>query len=258
MREITVGRAHVPYRVMGEGRPLVLVHGGSPGSKAWDGVAGAFTGTSTVVLPDLSGSDAARDDGGELTVELLVEQLTAVISDLGKGPADVVGHSMGASVAAALAAVRPDLVRSVVSVTGWAGRGDEYLRNAFTVWRDLAGDGDTFARYTMLIAFSREHLAAIGPAAVAELATAFRPHPGRLRQIDLASRLDVRDLLPGIQAPTLVIGCARDTLISAEYSRALAADIPGASYEEVDSGHIVMAERPTEFVKLVRDFIHPG
>ncbi|MEV0353351.1 alpha/beta hydrolase [Nonomuraea sp. NPDC050680] len=258
MRELTVGAARVPYRVMGEGRPLVLVHGGSPGSKAWDGVAGAFTGTSTVVLPDLSGSDAARDDGGELTVELLVEQLEAVISDLGAGPADVVGHSMGASVVATLAAVRPDLVRNVVLVAGWTGRGDAYLRNALTVWRDLAGDGDTFARYTMLIAYSREHLASIGPAAVEELAGAYRPHAGRLRQIDLALRLDVRDLLPQVQAPTLVIGCAHDALISVAYSRELAAAIPGASYAEVDSGHNVTAERPTEFVKLVRDFIHTG
>ncbi|WP_169982292.1 alpha/beta fold hydrolase [Microbispora sp. H10836] len=255
MREITVGTARVPYRVMGEGRPLVLVHGGSPGSTAWDGVAGAFAEAAMVVLPDLSGSDAARDDGGELTVELLAEQLAAVISDLGQGPADVVGHSLGAAVAAALAAVRPDLVRGLVSVAGFAGLGDEYLRNALTVWRDLAGDAGTFPRYTMLLAFSRAHLNSIGRAAVEELAAAYRANAGRLRQIDLALRLDVHDLLPRVQAPTLVIGCARDALVPVENCHELAAAIPGASYEELDSGHIVMAERPKELVALVQDFI---
>ena len=54
-----------------------------------------------------------------------------------------------------------------------------------------------------------------------------------------------------------MIGCARDALISVEYSRELAAAIPGASYAEVDSGHNVTAA-PKEFVKLVRDFIHTG
>ncbi|GAA5037737.1 alpha/beta fold hydrolase [Actinopolymorpha pittospori] len=256
MAEITVGAARVPYRVMGEGRPLLLVHGTNAGSKSWDGVAGAFTSTSRVVLPDLSGSDATRDDGRALTVELLAGQLAAVISDLGEGPADVVGHSMGAPVVAALAAVRPDLVRSIVLVAGFAGQGDEYFRNALIVMRDLAGDGDTFARFAMLLVFSREHLGSIGRASVEELAAAYRPNAGRLRQIDLDLRLDVRDLLPRVQAPTLVIGCARDAMAPVENSRELAAAIPGASYEEMDSGHIVMAERPKEFVKLVRDFIN--
>ncbi|MCW6005736.1 alpha/beta hydrolase [Micromonospora sp. CPCC 205371] len=255
MGEIAVGAARVPYRVMGEGRPLVLVHGTNAGSRMWDGVAGAFADTSTVVLPDLSGSDAARDDGSDLTVELLAGQLAAVISDIGAGPADVVGHSMGAPVITALAAVRPDLVRSLVLVAGFAGQGDEYLRNVLIVLRDLAGDPDTFARFAMLVAFSREHLGALGRAAVEELAAAYRPTAGRLRQIDLDLRLDVRDLLARVQAPTLVIGCARDALAPVENSRELAAGIPGASYKELDSGHVVVAERPEAFVKLVRDFI---
>jgi len=255
MRKITVGAAHVPYRVQGQGRPLVLVHGGNPGSTSWDGVVGAFTDTSTVVLPDLSGSDAAQDDGGELTVPLLAEQVAAVIRDLGPGPVDVVGHSLGAAVAAALAAARPDLVRRLVLVAGFAGPGDEVLRNALTVWRDVAGEPAVFARYTMLIAFSREHLGSLGRAAVEELATAYRASPGRLRQIDLALRLDVRDLLPQIQAPTLVVGCARDTLVHVENCRELAAAIPGASYREVDSGHVVVAEQPGQLVELVRGFL---
>ncbi|WAL69120.1 alpha/beta hydrolase [Amycolatopsis cynarae] len=256
MREVTVDAARVPYRVLGEGRPLLLVHGTNAGSKSWDRVAGAFTGTSKVVLPDLSGSDAARDEGRELTVELLTGQLAAVISDLGEGPVDVVGHSMAAPVVAALAADRPDLVRNLVLVAGFAGQGDEYFRNALTLWRDLAGDAGAFARYAMLLAFSRAHLASLGRAAVEELAAAYQPNAGRLRQLDLDLRLDVRDLLPRVQAPTLVIGCTRDVLAPVESSHELAAAIPGASYAELDCGHIVMAERPKEFVKLVRDFIN--
>lgn len=255
MREITVGAARVPYRVLGAGRPLVLVHGGSKGSQGWDKVAETFAETRTVVLPDLSGSDAAHDDGGALTVELLTEQVAAVISDLGQGPADVVGHSMGGAVVANLAATRPELVRRLVLVSGWTGQGEEYLRQALSLWRDLAGDADAFARYTMLIAFSRTYLESLTPAAVAELATSYRPAPGRLRQIDLALRLDVRDLLPQIQAEALVIGCPADALISAAYSRKLTGALPNATYAEIDAGHIAMAEQPAEFAKLVRDFI---
>ncbi|MCP2324013.1 pimeloyl-ACP methyl ester carboxylesterase [Hamadaea flava] len=255
MIEITVGSARVPYRTTGQGRPLVLVHGTNRGGASWDGVADAFADRCTVVLPNLSGSDLARDDGRDLTGEQLADQVAAVIADVGAGPADVVGHSMGAVVVATLAATRPDLVRTAVLAAGFAGQGDEYFRNVLTVWRDLAGVPDTFARYAMLQAFSREYLNSLDRAAVDELAGGYQPNANRLRQLDLDLRLDVRQLLPRIQAPTLVIGGSRDTLVPVEHSRELAAGIPGAAYAELDCGHLMATERPAEFVKLVRDFI---
>ncbi len=127
-----------------------------------------------------------------------------------------------------------------------------------TVCRDLIGDAGTFARFSMLTAFSREWLNSIGHTAVAELATAYQANSGRLRQIELGLRLDVRDLLPRIQTPTLVIGCARDALVPVENSAELASAIPGASYAELDSGHVAMVERPKELLRLIRDFIDQG
>lgn len=51
-----------------------------------------------------------------------------------------------------------------------------------------------------------------------------------LRQIDLNLRLDVRDLLPKIQARTLVIGCGRDLTVPVENSRELHAAITGSEF----------------------------
>ncbi|AYF78075.1 alpha/beta hydrolase [Nocardia yunnanensis] len=255
MNEITVGAARVPYRVLGQGRPLVLVHGTSVGSRNWDGVAAAFQDTRTVVLPDLSGSDAARDDGGELTVESLAEQVAAVITATGAGPADVVGHSMGAAVVAALAAGRPDLVRRIALVTGPVDQSDNYFHHAMLLWRGLAEDPAAFARLAMLLAFSRAHLATLSPAAVDELAAGYLPAPGRLRQLDLVLRLDIRDLLPRIQAPALVIACTHDAILAVDGPRQLAAGIPDSTYAEIDCGHMPMFEKPDELTKLVRDFL---
>ncbi|MEV4170564.1 hypothetical protein [Nonomuraea sp. NPDC049709] len=50
------------------------------------------------------------------------------------------------------------------------------------------------------------------------------------------------DLLPKITAPTLVIGNPRDYLVPVERARAL----PGGEYAELDSGHVVVHERPAE------------
>ncbi|MFI6174106.1 alpha/beta fold hydrolase [Nonomuraea sp. NPDC051191] len=251
---LTVSGTRVAYRTLGDGPALVLLHGTGPGSVTWDGVAGHFTDRNTVILPDLGGSDLAEDDGAPLTVEGLTRQLAAVIEHSGKAPVDLLGFSLGAVVALSLAATRPELVRRLIPISGWAHTEDAYLRTALQIWLSLAGTPDAFARFSMLTAFSRRHLNSLSPEDLESRATYFQPHPGRLRQIDLGRRVDLRHLLPRIQAPTLVVGAAHDGLIPVENSRELHAAIPGSSYLELDTGHVSSAERLDDFVKLVRDF----
>ncbi|KAB2381031.1 alpha/beta fold hydrolase [Actinomadura montaniterrae] len=255
MTTLTVGNARVPYRTEGSGPALVLVHGAGPGSVMWDGLLDRFTGDRTVILPDLSGSDPAEDDGAPLTIETLGAQVNAVIEDAVGGPADVVGFSLGAPTVAAAAALRPDLVRRLVPVAGLTHAGDEYVRQYMTTWLELAGTPDGFGRFATLTAYSRPFLNQIGPGGVEEMRTFMRPTEGLLRQIDLVRRLDIRELLPRITAPTLVIGATRDQTIPVENHRELFAAIAGSEYAELDTGHVAMAERPDEFAKLVRDFL---
>jgi uncharacterized protein len=68
-------------------------------------------------------------------------------------------------------------------------------------------------------------------------------------------RADVRDQLQLVKAPTLVVGCILDHLVPVENARALHAAIPGSSYAELDSGHVVSAEKPDELVGLLRSFL---
>ncbi|NUW44531.1 alpha/beta fold hydrolase [Nonomuraea rhodomycinica] len=253
-KNLTVDGARIAYRTLGTGPALVLVHGTGPGSVTWDGIAERLADRNTVILPDLGGSDVAQDDGGPLTLEALTRQLAAVIEDCGQAPVNLVGHSLGAVVVLSLAATRPELVRTLVPVSGLAHTEDEYVRNTLRLWLDLADDPELFARFAMLAAFSRRHLNEIGRDAVEELARAFRAHPDRIRQIDLVLRVDIRRLLPQIKAPTLVIGTTQDALVPAENSREIHAAIPGSSYAELDSGHVSRVERPDDLIKLVRDF----
>ncbi|QFG23199.1 alpha/beta fold hydrolase [Actinomadura sp. WMMB 499] len=255
MPTITVDGARIPYRVEGTGPALVLVHGVGPGAAMWDGVLDRFTGHRTVVRPDLAGSDAASDDGAPLTAGTLAAQVAAVIEDAGTGRADVLGFSLGAPVAAAVAALRPDLVRRLVPVAGVAGPGDEYVRQLVASWLAAAGDTDAFARHSTLLAYSRGFMNRAGHAAVEQAHAFMAPTPDRLRQVDLVGRIDVRDLLPRITAPTLVIGALHDATLPVENHREFSTGIAGAEYAELDSGHVVMGERTDEFLKLVEDFL---
>ncbi|AUG78345.1 hydrolase [Kitasatospora sp. MMS16-BH015] len=251
-----------------EGSPaptLVLVHGtGSAGAAlTWGQLAPRFAEHRAVVTPDLSGTDRTTDDGAPLTVEGLAAQVTAVIEDLehgpaaGRGPVDLLGFSMGAPVVAAVAALRPDLVRRLILVAGWAHtEGDEYLRNLFTLWRTLGPlDAEAFGRSVSMTGFSRGFLNTIGRDQVEQLIPNLPPTPGTLRHVDLDTRIDIRALLPLVQAPTLVIGGTEDATVPVEQTRALHAAIPGSSYAELPAGHVLFFERPEEFRALVEDFV---
>ncbi|MEV7004899.1 alpha/beta hydrolase [Streptosporangium sp. NPDC051022] len=259
MATVTVGDARVHYDRIGAGPVLVLVHGtGSAGAElTWGQVAPRLADRRTVITPDLSGAERTVDDGSPLTVEGLARQVVAVIEHAGADQVDLLGFSMGASVVAAVAATRPDLVRRLVTVAGWAHTdGDEYLRNLFTLWRRLgAVDAEGFGRSVTMTGFSRGFLNAIGRDEVEKLVPNVPPTPGTLRHVDLNLRVDVRHLLPLIQAETLVVGCAQDATVPVENSRALHAAIPGSAYAELDAGHVAFFEKPDEFVKLVRDFV---
>ncbi|MFI7274060.1 alpha/beta fold hydrolase [Streptomyces sp. NPDC049879] len=264
MTTITVADARVHYEEFGsgEGVPLVLVHGtGSAGAGlTWGDLAPRFAERRPVVTVDLSGSDRTEDEGGPLTVEGLADQVSAVVGAVSRGPVDLLGFSMGAPVAAAVAALRPEQVRRLVLVSGWAHTdGDEYLRNLFTLWLRLGSlDADAFGRSVTMTGFSQSFLNTIGRDQVEQLIPNMPPTPGTLRHVELDTRVDIRKLLPRISARTLVVGARHDATVPVAHSKALHAAIAASDYAELDAGHVVFFEQPDAFLGAVTRFLDAG
>ncbi|MEV7612574.1 alpha/beta hydrolase [Streptomyces sp. NPDC089799] len=265
MATVDVNGAQVHYEKTGSGPALVLVHGtGSTGAALnWGQVLPRFAPNHTVITPDLSGTDVTVDDGSPLTSEGLAAQVIAVIEDAigdaGDGPVDLLGFSMGSTVAATVAALRPDLVRRLILVAGWAHTdGDTYLRSLFTLWQDLGTtDPASFGRAVAMTGFSRRFLNSIDHAAFDVLVSNMPPSAGTLRHIAYDLEVDIRGLLPRIGAPTLVIGGTQDITVPVEHSRALHEAIPGSRYTELDAGHVMFFEQEDLFVGLVDGFTLP-
>ena len=82
------------------------------------------------------------------------------------------------------------------------------------------------------------------------LKAAKQDHAGAIKGWDCFERL------PRIKQPTLVLHGAEDVLILPENGRVLAAQIPDARFELIESsGHIPMAEQPHKTVELIRRFL---
>jgi pimeloyl-ACP methyl ester carboxylesterase len=97
---------------------LLILHGFLEQSAAWDRVARALP-ERRVVVPDHRGHGLSDHIGPGCTYHFwdYVGDVDAVIDDLG-GPVDLVGHSMGGSMAVLVAALLPNKVRKLVLIEG--------------------------------------------------------------------------------------------------------------------------------------------
>ncbi|NKX55192.1 alpha/beta fold hydrolase [Arthrobacter mobilis] len=96
--------------------PLILLHGWACSSAYWAPLARELGQAGRSVLaPDLPGyGGEALDPGADWTVEKVAARLAADLG--GTGPAHWIGHSLGGSVAATIAARQPALAASVTLV----------------------------------------------------------------------------------------------------------------------------------------------
>jgi pimeloyl-ACP methyl ester carboxylesterase len=264
MPTLQVADTQVHYRKNGTGPGLLLVHGSTADSEAnFAGLRPYFTDRHTVITPDYAGSGlTALPPGGTLTLDHLVDQIAAVAqaeSDStgnDSAPLDVVGASLGAVVAAALAADHPHLVNRLVLVGGWARNDDPRQQLALGLWRRLADlDPQAYGEFITLLSLAPGHLSGLAPEQIAKLAASALPTEGARRQIDLDITVDIHNKLAEIRAPTLVIGARQDQVIPIAHSRDLHTGIAGSRYAEIDGGHNIPFENPGELAGLITEFL---
>lgn len=169
----------------------------------------------------------------------------------------LVGHSLGAEVAAAVAARQPGEVRSLLVHAGWATTGPREAL-MFDLWsRLLAADVELLARHLVLQAMSPALLQQATISELDELVVGFASmlDPAIAGQIELNGRIDLVAVLPDIRARTLVLASADDRIIPPPHQRAVAETIPDARYREIVGGHGLPFEDPARFFATVTDWV---
>ncbi|MFE6926156.1 alpha/beta fold hydrolase [Nocardia sp. NPDC057663] len=239
------------------------VHGSGPGIVLAHGGGGSIESNYGVVLSDLAAehtvvaSDYPGDDT-PLTLDDLADALVAAAVDAGVPTFTIVGFSLGTAVAVRAAARHPERVTGLVLTAGLAVP-DNRARLIVRAWQDLLDRGahESFARLVLLTGFSAEFVNALPAAAIEEMVaqTAAAIPGGTRRQAALIETVDTTSDLPGIAVPTLIVNTTADLLVDPANSRALATAIPSAEYTEIAAGHVVMAEQPDEWRKVLLEFL---
>ena len=104
-----------------DGPPILLVHGFGADRLSWLANQHPLSGAGRVYVLDLPGHGETPLAGAG-GLDALTRAVETAIDGSGLGPMHIVGHSLGGAVAIALAAARPDLVRSLALIAA-AGLG---------------------------------------------------------------------------------------------------------------------------------------
>ena len=111
-RNLRIGRAGPA-----EGDPVVLIHGYSGDLNSWLFNIEALAARRPVIAVDLPGHGGSSKDVGDGSLRELSGAVAAALAAIGVSSAHLVGHSLGAAVAARLALDQPEMAKSLTLIT---------------------------------------------------------------------------------------------------------------------------------------------
>jgi pimeloyl-ACP methyl ester carboxylesterase len=275
-RWLEIGGRRVNVIELGSGPPVVFVHGLSGSWQNWLEQLPVFARDHRVVAFDLPGFGASEMPNWHISISGYGRWLDALYDALGIDVAALVGNSMGGFISAELAIAYPARVERLVLVSA-AGLTVEHQRHdrtlavlrtldrrlaAYAGW--LGTRSDTLARRPRarqmifgLVAHRPDLLP--GPLVAEQIRGSGKP--GFVPALDALTSYPIRDRLPEIACPTLIVWGTKDWLVPVRDADEFARLIPNArKVVWPKTGHMAMLERPAAFNRLLAAFLaeEPG
>lgn len=264
MDTVIVDGLRVAYERVGAGPPVVLAHGYvGDGRATWGPQLDALADGYTVVAWDAPGAGLSADPPENWGMAGYADCLAGFIDGLGLVNPHVVGLSSGGALAIELCRRHSGVASTVVLASAYAG------------WGGSLPAAVAQQRLVQALALSdlppEQLVATILPTMFAEstpedLVSAFGAslmefHPVGLRAMARACAEDLRDALPRVNVPTLLIYGDKDIRAPRDVADHIHTAIPGSKLVVLPgAGHICNIDDAPEFNRAVRAFLgeHAG
>ena len=248
------------YESHGEGDPLLCVMGLGADHTAWVLNVPEWSGSRRVVVFDNRdvGQSSYAEDPYEVS-DMAADAL-ALADHLELETFDLVGLSLGGTIAQEMALAQPERVRTLTLAVTYGGNGGWGVQRAKVFREFLAGmSREARGEFLMALVYSEILFDNEQFETAARETMLAHPHPQSneafIRQLDAGSRHEARDRLAELRMPVHVIGAERDIMVPSHKSPELARLIPGAKLTMLDAGHAVNVEAAQEFNAAVVEFI---
>ena len=271
-RWIIVNDRAVNVIELGEGPPVVFVHGLSGSWQNWLEQLPVLAANHRVVALDLPGFGHSEIPKETITISFYARVLDQAMEALDMDAAAIVGNSMGGFVSAEMAIAFPQRVERLVlaSPAGISSYNNPAATRLASVARKIgpllamptgwaAAHADTLTRWPRLRDVTL-NVPILYPSrlprelAAEQLRGAGKP--GFIQALEANLNYDFRHRLPEIVCPTLVVWGEQDRLITVRDADVYTELIPGARKVLLpDTGHAPMIERPARFNTLLEEFL---
>lgn len=258
---------------MGEGPPLVLIHGITSSSRTWKSVMPRLAEKYTVIAPDLLGHGKSAKPQGDYSLGAYASGMRDLLVALEIPKATIVGHSLGGGIALQYAYQFPDRVGRLVLVdTGGIDKEVNLVLRAAT----LPG-----AEFVLPVLFAaplheaglriRGFFDALGLRANADVqgvsegfsslteADARRAFLNTVRSVidPTGQKVTAKDrLYLAGDIPSLIVWGERDRIIPSSHGQLAHELMPGSRLEIFPgAGHFPFNDDPDHFINVLNDFI---
>ena len=226
------------YEVVGEGEPVVLVHGLSGSTLWWGRNVPMLAQTYRVYSVDLPGFGAMRSRHRSFVLNKAASWLLQWMEAVGLERVHLIGHSMGGAICLVLAAHHPErvgrLVLAAPALISRISKVQGYFLPLLTGARYMSPSFFGILFYDALRA---------GPLTLIRTTR------------DLIAQ-DTHEDMKQVKAPTLLIWGDHDTLVPVEIGPIVCDEIAGSHLSILKgAGHVCMFDRATEFNHLVKTFL---
>jgi pimeloyl-ACP methyl ester carboxylesterase len=241
MKKIQTNNITLAYERLGNGKPLMLIHGFPLDHTSWSEVTSLLKNDFDLILPDLRGFGQSTTVETPYTMSDMADDLAGLLDHLKTEKIALAGHSMGGYVALAFAKKYPQRVSGLGLVASQAiADSPEGKDRRYQTAADVAQKGVGVVAEAMppklsgdarVQAFVRAVIEQQSPSAVI----------GALKA--MAEREDLMSHLSSVTFPVVLIHGNADMLIPVDRAKEIKAVLPTAQFVELQgAGHMPMME----------------
>lgn len=243
------------YESIGNGKPLVFLHGFLESHKIWDRLKNDLKELYQIITIDLPGHGNSENLRDVNTMEEMAEEVIIVLDELKVRHATFIGHSMGGYVASALVDFFPERVENIVLVNSSTLPDDNAKKNqrlkACETARRNFNALVTFSMPTLFAAHHRdnykEELKFVKEIA---LKTPIEGVCAALR--GMRERPDRSSILYNFKGGIYIIVGMNDETVHPELFLTLIPDLPNIHLYKFDGGHMAYMENYEDVLAILK------
>lgn len=247
------------HRVSGQGEPLLLLNGALMSLAAWQPLMPRLERSWKVVRCDFRGQFFSPGEQ-EPHLDAHIRDVLALLDHLALSRVHIAGVSFGSLAALRMAARHPERVASIAAITS-----SDYIRPE-PAWRLLepvrdallAADGPRVFDLSLPMfgddyAAQEKEMMELQRQWITSLPEAWHRGVGQI--LAGVQAIDLREDLPQVRCPVLVVSAGQDRIFPPEEGRILASSVRNGRFEVVPgAGHNLVVEKPQQVVDLLTGF----